>query len=153
MASTAGLFAAGAVVGYFVHNARHAWWPQDGVVLSDSEEELDEDDGHEGEEDAPAPTSEECKMVLGVRTDLKMDKGKIAAQCGHATLAAYRLAKRITPQYVQTWQRLGQTKIAVKVPNEDGLQSLAEAAKSLGVAARIIQDAYVTHTHAGAAHK
>lgn len=79
----------------------------------------------------------------------------------HATLAAYRLAKRITPQYVQTWQRLGyvrethssQTKIAVKVPNEDGLQSLAEAAKSLGVAARIIQDAYVTHTHAGAAHK
>lgn len=94
MASTAGLFAAGAVVGYFVHNARHAWWPQDGVVLSDSEEELDEDDGHEGEEDAPAPTSEECKMVrargrvsaypqvLGVRTDLKMDKGKIAAQCG-----------------------------------------------------------------------
>lgn len=79
----------------------------------------------------------------------------------HATLAAYRLAKRITPRYVQTWQRLGyvflthssQTKIAVKVPNEEGLQSLADAAKSLGVAARIIQDAYVTHTHPGAARR
>lgn len=79
----------------------------------------------------------------------------------HATLAAYRLAKQITPRYVQTWQRLGyvhgthssQTKIAVKVPNEDGLQSLAEAAKSLGVAARIIQDAYVTQTHPGAVRR
>ncbi|WFD46330.1 aminoacyl-tRNA hydrolase [Malassezia furfur] len=78
-----------------------------------------------------------------------MDKGKIAAQCGHATLAAYRLAKRITPRYVQTWQRLGQTKIAIKVPNEEGLQSLAEAAKSLGVAARIIQDAGRTQVEPG----
>ncbi|KAI3627367.1 hypothetical protein CBS14141_001368 [Malassezia furfur] len=153
MASAVGLFAAGAVAGYFAHYARRAWWPQGEVVLSDSEEELEDDDGREGEDDAAAPASEECKMVLGVRTDLKMDKGKIAAQCGHATLAAYRLAKRITPRYVQTWQRLGQTKIAIKVPNEEGLQSLAEAAKSLGVAARIIQDAYVTHTHPGAARR
>ena len=29
------------------------------------------------------------KMVLVVREDLKMGKGKIGAQCGHATLAAY----------------------------------------------------------------
>ena len=29
-------------------------------------------------------------MVLVVRSDLKMGKGKIGAQCGHAVLAAYK---------------------------------------------------------------
>ena len=37
---------------------------------------------------APFAAAEECKMVLVVRTDLGMQKGKIAAQCGHATLGA-----------------------------------------------------------------
>ena len=31
-------------------------------------------------------------MVLVVRTDLEMGKGKVAAQCSHATLAAYKMA-------------------------------------------------------------
>ncbi|WFD39214.1 aminoacyl-tRNA hydrolase [Malassezia japonica] len=81
--------------------------------------------------------------------DLKMDKGKIAAQCGHATLAAYKLAKRITPHYVQTWQKLGQTKIAVKIPDEQQLMALADAAKALGVSARVIQDAGRTQVDPG----
>lgn len=37
-----------------------------------------------------------------------------------------------------------QTKIAIKVPDEQQLQSVAEAAKAMGIAARVIQDAYVT---------
>eukprot|EP00349_Pseudokeronopsis_sp_Brazil_P001909 CAMPEP_0202958722 /NCGR_PEP_ID=MMETSP1396-20130829/2991_1 /ASSEMBLY_ACC=CAM_ASM_000872 /TAXON_ID= /ORGANISM="Pseudokeronopsis sp., Strain Brazil" /LENGTH=63 /DNA_ID=CAMNT_0049676917 /DNA_START=202 /DNA_END=393 /DNA_ORIENTATION=+ len=32
---------------------------------------------------------EDIKMVLVVREDLKMGKGKIGAQCGHATLGAF----------------------------------------------------------------
>ena len=32
------------------------------------------------------------KMVLAVRADLKMGKGKIGAQCGHATLGAHFLS-------------------------------------------------------------
>jgi peptidyl-tRNA hydrolase len=31
-------------------------------------------------------------MVLAVRADLKMGKGKIGAQCGHATLGAHFLS-------------------------------------------------------------
>ena len=34
----------------------------------------------------------EMKMVLVIRSDLKMGKGKIGAQCGHAVLGAYRQA-------------------------------------------------------------
>jgi PTH2 family peptidyl-tRNA hydrolase len=33
---------------------------------------------------------QDVKMVLVVREDLKMGKGKIGAQCGHATLGAYK---------------------------------------------------------------
>ena len=36
--------------------------------------------------------SGEMKMVLVIRSDLKMGKGKIGAQCGHAVLGAYRQA-------------------------------------------------------------
>mgnify|MGYP000403838077 CR=1 FL=1 len=50
---------------------------------------------------------EECKMVLVVRTDLKMDKGKIAAQCGHATLACYKAAMKHNPNIVKQWERIG----------------------------------------------
>ncbi len=31
----------------------------------------------------------EVKLVMVVREDLKMGKGKIGAQCGHATIGAY----------------------------------------------------------------
>ena len=36
----------------------------------------------------------DLKMVMVVRTDLKMGKGKIGAQCGHATLGAYSVVKK-----------------------------------------------------------
>ena len=34
----------------------------------------------------------DIKMVLCVREDLKMGKGKIGAQCGHATMGGYKQA-------------------------------------------------------------
>jgi peptidyl-tRNA hydrolase, PTH2 family len=54
-------------------------------------------------------------MVLVVRNDLKMGKGKIAAQCGHAAVGAYETAQRKLPQIVRRWQNSGCAKIAVKV--------------------------------------
>lgn len=56
------------------------------------------------EEEGPAPegplpdSAEEHKLVLVVRTDLGMGKGKIAAQCGHASLACYKRALKYTPK-------------------------------------------------------
>ena len=35
----------------------------------------------------------DVKMILVVRDDLKMGKGKIGAQCGHATLGTYIMAQ------------------------------------------------------------
>ena len=94
--------------------------------------DIDENDAvHEGDTSDALP--EECKMVLGVRMDLKMDKGKIAAQCGHATLGSYRSALRLCPEYVRTWQKLGQTKIAIKIPDEEHLLQVRDAARKLGI--------------------
>ena len=64
-------------------------------------------------------------MMLVVRKDLKMGQGKIAAQCGHATLAAYKLAQRKAPKALAQWGRQGQPKIAAKVDSEDGLMEVS----------------------------
>ena len=49
----------------------------------------------------------QCKMLLCVNMELSMDKGKIAAQCGHGTLGAYLLAKKYCNSAVQIWYNFG----------------------------------------------
>eukprot|EP00913_Durusdinium_trenchii_P024739 g23220.t1 len=53
-------------------------------------------------------------MVMLVRTDLGMQKGKIAAQCGHAVLGAYHVAQSSGNPWLQLWEQSGAMKIALK---------------------------------------
>lgn len=55
------------------------------------------------------------KMLLIVRNDLKMGKGKIAAQCGHASVGAFETAQAKMPGVLRRWQNTGCAKIALKV--------------------------------------
>lgn len=84
---------------------------------------------------------EECKLVLIVRTDLKMDKGKIAAQCSHATLACYKALHSGNPSLLRKWERSGQAKVALKCSSEEELLDLEARAKALNLCARTIRDA------------
>lgn len=43
-----------------------------------------------------------------------MGKGKIAAQCAHAAVAAYKSARK-HPKILHAWEECGQAKITVKV--------------------------------------
>lgn len=124
------------------------------------------------------PDDEECKLVLVVRTDLGMTKGrhillparrpaeradaeqetgKIAAQCGHATLACYKTLQRAAKRdptsgaarLLQRWERHGQAKIAVQAKGEDTLLTLMGTAHSLGVTAEVIADAGRTQIESG----
>ena len=47
-----------------------------------------------------------------------MGKGKAAAQCCHATLAAYKQARRKCPEVLRVWECTGQPKITVKVRSQ-----------------------------------
>ncbi|KAF4451393.1 PTH2 family peptidyl-tRNA hydrolase [Fusarium austroafricanum] len=97
---------------------------------------------------------EECKLVLVVRTDLGMTKGKIAAQCSHATLACYKNLVRAPAnspqaQILKRWERFGQAKIAVQIKSQDEMLELQRKARSLGITAETIQDAGRTQIEAG----
>lgn len=97
--------------------------------------------------------NEEVKMVLVVRTDLGMTKGKIAAQCGHATLACYKsmLNSKDGTALLRRWETMGQTKVAVQCKSEEELETLQALAVSLGICAKIIHDAGRTQIAAGSA--
>lgn len=81
------------------------------------------------------------KMVLVVRNDLKMGKGKVAAQCSHAAVSAYKQVQRKNPKLLKHWEYCGQPKVVVKAPDEDTLIDLLGHAKELGLPVSLIQDA------------
>ncbi|KAI5898645.1 peptidyl-tRNA hydrolase II [Schizophyllum commune H4-8] len=83
---------------------------------------------------------EPCKLVLVVRTDLKLPAGKIAERCGDATLASYKTLIARNPQLVKHWERTGQAKIALKGSSQKQLEELERTAKGLNLCARAIQD-------------
>lgn len=83
----------------------------------------------------------EFKMILVVRNDLKMGKGKVAAQCSHAAVAAYKQVQRRNPQLLKQWEYCGQPKVVVKAPDEDTLINLLGHAKEVGLPVSLIQDA------------
>ncbi|XP_072099437.1 peptidyl-tRNA hydrolase 2, mitochondrial [Mobula birostris] len=85
--------------------------------------------------------SGEYKMVLVVRNDLKMGKGKVAAQCSHAAVSAYRQLQVRNPDLLRQWEYCGQPKVVLKAPDEDSIVSLLMHAKELGLTVSLIQDA------------
>jgi PTH2 family peptidyl-tRNA hydrolase len=70
-----------------------------------------------------------------------MTKGKIAAQCCHATLAAYKAVQRRQPAVLDAWENHGQPKITLKVNGEVELLELKRSAEQHGLSAQLIQDA------------
>jgi len=122
---------------------------EDGEEGSDCEESEWEEETLEGEIHNYEVPTEPYKQVLCVNTSLKkMDKGKAMAQCGHATLGAYRLAEKYCPSNVRHWFMFGQAKIAVKCTQEQML-AVAEHAARLGVVSYTVEDAGRTQIPAG----
>lgn len=66
------------------------------------------------------------KQVIIIRTDLKMSKGKLAAQAGHAAVSAAEEARKKRPEWWEAWLEEGQCKIAVKAKSEEELQKLMQ---------------------------
>lgn len=84
-----------------------------------------------------------------VRADLKMGKGKTAAQAAHASLTAAEAAQQRKPQWYQGWKDGGQAKIVLKVSSEEALDELFKKAKSSGLPAALIEDRGLTQLAPG----
>ncbi|NWX67291.1 PTH2 hydrolase, partial [Promerops cafer] len=93
-----------------------------------------------GEADIMAESGE-LKLVLIVRNDLKMGKGKVAAQCSHAAVSAYKQVHKRNPELLKQWEYCGQPKVVLKAPDEETLVQLLAEAKRLGLTVSLIQDA------------
>ncbi|GFE54094.1 peptidyl-tRNA hydrolase [Babesia ovis] len=91
----------------------------------------------------------EVKLVLCVRTDLEMGKGKIAAQCGHAAVGAYIDSINRKNPYLEEWMNDGQKKIVLKVKSREEMAELRRSAAAANVNYHITCDAGRTQIPAG----
>eukprot|EP00603_Paraphysomonas_imperforata_P006115 CAMPEP_0114421018 /NCGR_PEP_ID=MMETSP0103-20121206/4859_1 /TAXON_ID=37642 ORGANISM="Paraphysomonas imperforata, Strain PA2" /NCGR_SAMPLE_ID=MMETSP0103 /ASSEMBLY_ACC=CAM_ASM_000201 /LENGTH=189 /DNA_ID=CAMNT_0001589521 /DNA_START=18 /DNA_END=587 /DNA_ORIENTATION=+ len=89
------------------------------------------------------------KMVLLVNMKLSMGKGKIAAQCGHATLGAYELSKRHCRSALKCWFQAGTAKIALKAADDSALLEIQRKATQAGLVSYLVHDAGHTQIPAG----
>lgn len=85
----------------------------------------------------------EYKQVILVRQDLKLPKGKLAAQSAHASVDA--VLKQLSAiggrEIIKNWRAEGMKKIALKVADEKELYRYIQQAKDAGLITSIITDA------------
>lgn len=85
--------------------------------------------------------TDEITMVLVTRADLKLSKGKLAAQCGHAVMECALRAKKQTPRALDKYRREGARKIVCKAADEESLRKILTQAKKAGLVCYLVKDA------------
>jgi len=95
------------------------------------------------EPSADAPTFG-YKQVIVMRNDLRMSRGKIAAQAGHAAVSAAEEARKKCYGWWKAWMKEGQCKIAVRAESEQELLELEEKAKKSKLPTALIVDRGLT---------
>ena len=78
------------------------------------------------------------KQAMIVRTDLKMGKGKIAAQCCHGAIGAY---KKSPQDKIRKWENEAYAKVVLKVKTKDELLELKKLADQNGISSYLVVDA------------
>jgi PTH2 family peptidyl-tRNA hydrolase len=78
------------------------------------------------------------KQVILVRQDLKLPKGKMAAQCSHAAVEAVLNSDK---KKVDAWRKQGAKKVVLKVKDEKELLKYKQQAKDNKLKTALITDA------------
>ncbi|MGY0235880.1 peptidyl-tRNA hydrolase Pth2 [Longispora urticae] len=89
------------------------------------------------------------KLVVVVRTDLAMGKGKIAAQAAHAAVGA--VLRNLDSPVLMDWLRDGQPKVVLRVSGAEQLAEVCAAAEAAGLPVEVIHDAGRTQVDPGTA--
>lgn len=80
----------------------------------------------------------EYKQVIVVRQDLKLPKGKMAAQAAHASVGALLKSHK---DDIKKWQEQGMKKVVLKVKDEEELLDYKKKAEDAGLVVSLIEDA------------
>ena len=86
------------------------------------------------------------KQVIVVRTDIKMCRGKMAAQTSHA---AVDVLDKVDKRIISGWKKEGQKKVVLKARDEKELIELAEKCKKMRLPCSLISDAGHTELEGG----
>ena len=79
-------------------------------------------------------------MVLVTRDDLKLSKGKLAAQCSHAAVNCAMKARKAARLY-ERWNNFGARKIVVRGDDESHLRQLYAKAQEGSLVCDLVKDA------------
>ena len=91
----------------------------------------------------------EYKLVVVVRTDLGISKGKMAAQVAHAAVNCTLKSRKSDSANFRNWFDEGQKKVVVKGENESTLRTLQQHAREIGLVSSIVTDAGLTEVPPG----
>lgn len=91
------------------------------------------------------------KMIIAIRTDLKMSKGKMAIQAAHAAVISVEEAKRAKLKWVKSWFSEGQKKVAVQIATKEVLELIYQKARSKNLPCSFVNDAGLTELPPGTA--
>ncbi len=93
--------------------------------------------------------TEEYKLVVLVRNDLKMGKGKIAAQVGHAAVECALFSEKKDKKSFDAWYKGGQKKVVLRVDSMEELDKYRMIASSNNIHIAVITDAGRTQVEPG----
>ncbi len=93
------------------------------------------------------------KQVIVVRRDLRLGKGKLAAQVAHASCeAVFSILERgsaVWREWLDSWKRSGQEKVVLRVDTLNELLELYNKAKAAGLPISLVRDAGHTQVPPG----
>ena len=87
------------------------------------------------------------KQVIVVRTDIKMGKGKLAAQVAHASLGSFLNCKK--KEWKKKWLLTGAKKVVLKVNSKDELLKIYKLVKINKLPCYLVVDAGKTQLEPG----
>ena len=92
---------------------------------------------------------DEYKVVVLVRQDVKMSKGKTAAQACHAAVSCALAAKKNRPKEFSEWDSIGQKITVLKVATKQELFEFKAIADRHGITNAVVSDAGRTEVEPG----
>jgi len=86
------------------------------------------------------------KQVIIIRTDLKMNKGKLCSQACHASIASFLNSDK---KIREKWINEGMKKVVLKISSEKEIKELYKSAKKDKLPCELIRDAGLTQIEPG----